>query len=141
MLPFLLIQTRSDDSVAADEVRSSTVLGGFGPGELATLRLDQVVSAAGPSSGGTADLDWAQVLARHSGVIVGGSPFTSSDPDEFKPDLQIVVEAELRRLLDVVDRPGVPFLGACYGSAQLGLHQGATMDGPSGNRPGPSSCA
>ncbi|MBB5747712.1 hypothetical protein GGQ69_000001, partial [Micrococcus sp. TA1] len=31
MLPFLLIQTRADDAVAADEVRSTTVLGGFGP--------------------------------------------------------------------------------------------------------------
>lgn len=128
VLPFLLIQTRSDDSVAADEVRSTTVLGRFGSGELAPLRLDRVVAAAGPSSGGSADLDWEEILARHSGVIVGGSPFTSSDPDEFKPDLQIGVEAELRRMLDVVIDRDVPFLGACYGVGTLGLHQGATVD-------------
>ena len=136
MLPFLLIQTRSDDAVAADEVRSTTLLGGFGPGELVTLRLDQVVAAAGPSSGGTVDLDWAQLVARHSGVIVGGSPFTSSDPDEFKSDLQIVVEAELRRLVDVVLDRDVPFLGACYGVGTLGLHQGATVDGTFGEPAG-----
>lgn len=128
MLPFLLIQTRSDDSVAADEVRSTTLLGGFGPEELTTLRLDRVVAAAGPSSGGSADLDWDEVLAGHSGVIVGGSPFTSSDPDEFKSDLQAAVEAELRRMLDVVIDRDAPFLGACYGVGTLGLHQGATVD-------------
>ncbi|HEY4614787.1 MAG TPA: glutamine amidotransferase [Citricoccus sp.] len=128
MLPFLLIQTRADDAVAADELRSTTALGGFAPGELTALRLDRAVSAAGPSSGGTPDVDWDELLARHSGVIVGGSPFTSSDPDEFKADLQIVVEAQLRRMLDVVLDRDVPFLGACYGVGTLGLHQGATVD-------------
>lgn len=136
MLPFLLIQTRSDDAVAADEVRSTTELGGFGEGELVTLRLDQHVAAAGPSSGGTADLDWEAILDRHSGVIVGGSPFTSSDPDEFKSDAQIVAEAELRRMLDVVMDRDVPFLGACYGVGTLGLHQGATVDGTFGEPAG-----
>ncbi|QCU78866.1 glutamine amidotransferase [Citricoccus sp. SGAir0253] len=136
MLPFLLVQTRSDDAVAADEVRSTTALGGFAPGELVPLRLDRAVAAAGPSSGGTADLDWEDLVSRHSGVIVGGSPFTSSDPEEFKSDLQVVVEAELRRLLDVVMDRDVPFLGACYGVGTLGLHQGASVDATYGEPAG-----
>lgn len=122
MLPFLLIQTRADDAVAADELRSTTALGGFGPGELDVLRLDRVLDAGDPAP------DWTALLPGHSGVIVGGSPFTSSDPEELKSDLQVAVEAELGRLLDVVMARDLPFLGACYGVGTLGLHQGARVD-------------
>ncbi|MEW1981636.1 glutamine amidotransferase [Citricoccus sp. NPDC079358] len=136
MLPFLLIQTRADDAVAADEVRSTTALGGFADGELTPLRLDRLVAAARPSSGGTADVDWEALLGRHSGVVVGGGPFNSSDPEELKSDLQVAVEAELRRMLDVVLDRDIPFLGACYGVGTLGLHQGATVDGTYGEPAG-----
>lgn len=130
MLPFLLIQTRADDPVAADELRSTTGLGGFGPGELTALRLDRVLDAGGPAP------DWAAALDGHSGVIVGGSPFNSSDPDELKSGLQLSVEAELRRLLDVVLEKDVPFLGACYGVGTLGSHQGALVDATYGEPAG-----
>ncbi|MGM7666384.1 glutamine amidotransferase [Microbacterium sp. A93] len=130
MLPFLLIQTRADDPVAADELRSTTELGGFAPGELTTLRLDRALAAGGPAP------DWAAVLAGHSGVIVGGSPFNSSDPEESKSGLQLAVEAELGRLLDVVMARDVPFLGACYGIGTLGLHQGARVDSTYGEPAG-----
>ncbi|NUL45653.1 glutamine amidotransferase [Cellulosimicrobium funkei] len=130
MLPFLLIQTRADDAVAADEVRSTTELGGFDAGELTALRLDRVLAA------GERAPDWAAILAGHSGVIVGGSPFNSSDPDELKSDLQVTVEAELGRLLDTVLDRDVPFLGACYGVGTLGLHQGARVDSTYGEPAG-----
>lgn len=130
MLPFLLIQTRADDAVAADERRSTTELGGFRAGELATLRLDRALVGGGPAP------DWAAVLARHSGVIVGGSPFNSSDPEETKSGLQLAVEAALGRLLDEVVARDVPFLGACYGVGTLGLHQGARVDSTYGEPAG-----
>lgn len=143
MLPFLLIQTRSDDSAAADELRSTTELGGFAEGQLTALRLDQEMAAcvSAPGTDQRPDHDWAQRLAEHSGVILCGSPFNSSDPDELKSDLQLAVEAELRRMLDVVVAQDVPFMGACYGVGTLGLHQGAVVDGTYGEPAGVVSVA
>src|SRR5699024_11844404 len=44
-------------------------------------------------------------LADYSGVIVGGSPFNSSDPEQSKSPVQRRVEGELTTLLDeIVDR-------------------------------------
>jgi GMP synthase (glutamine-hydrolysing) len=70
------------------------------------------------------DLD----LSDYSGAIVGGSPFTSSDPAEHKSAAQHRVEHELRLLLDRIVPADFPFLGACYGVGTLGLHQGAVID-------------
>ncbi|GAA1354371.1 glutamine amidotransferase [Falsarthrobacter nasiphocae] len=120
MLPFLLIQTREDDDVAADELRSTTALGGFAPGELEPLRLEQAV-LSGP-------VDWETLLDTHSGVILGGSPFNTMDADELKGDLQRACEAELRRLLDLVVPRDYPFFGACYGVSTLGVYAGGTVD-------------
>ncbi len=67
-------------------------------------------------------------LSEYSGVIVGGSPFTSSDPAEKKSDTQHRVERELAGLLDRIVAEDFPFLGACYGVGTLGRHQGALID-------------
>src|SRR5450830_522770 len=67
-------------------------------------------------------------LECYSGVIVGGSPFTSSDPAEDKTDVQHRVERDLFALLDRIVAEDFPFLGACYGVGTLGLHQGAVID-------------
>ena len=67
-------------------------------------------------------------LADYSGVIVGGSPFTSSDPAGQKSEAQHRVERELSALLDRIVADDFPFLGACYGVGTLGLHQGAVID-------------
>ena len=71
---------------------------------------------------GSVDLpDW-------SGILLGGGPFNSSDPEELKSPVQRRVEADLRRLLDRVISADFPFLGACYGIGTLGSHQGAVID-------------
>lgn len=138
MLPFLLIQTRADDSAVADELRSTTELGAFGPGQLAALRLDRQLApfVEGEAGAERPEYDWASIVQEHSGVILCGSPYNSSDPQELKSDLQVAVEAELRRLLDVVMEKDTPFLGACYGVGTLGLHQGATVDSTYGESAG-----
>lgn len=156
MLPFLLIQTRDDDAVVADELRSTAELGGFGPGQLAQLQLDRIFAedprpaTGAPEPGDEADsplasseqqappaLDWPAILQAHSGVILCGSPFNSSDPEESKSALQRRVEAELRRMLDEVVRRDYPFFGACYGVGTLGLHQGAVVDRTFSEEAGP----
>jgi GMP synthase (glutamine-hydrolysing) len=113
--PFLLLATRADDAAADGEYASFCRFAGLRPDQLHRVRLE--ATAMPP-----VDLDeW-------SGIIVGGSPFCTSDPEDEKSDTQRRVERELSALLDeVVDRD-FPFLGACYGIGTLGVHRGGTVD-------------
>ena len=115
MLPFLLLASRAEDAAADDEYAAYLRYGGLEERELRRVRLE-----AAPLP----DLD----LADYSGVIVGGSPFTSSDPPEQKSPVQHRVERELSGLLDELVARDFPFLGACYGVGTLGTHQGAVID-------------
>jgi GMP synthase (glutamine-hydrolysing) len=115
MLPFLLLASRAEDAAADDEYAAYLRYGGLEERELQRVRLE-----AEPLP----ELD----LSRYSGVIVGGSPFTSSDPPEHKSEVQHRVEQELSGLLDQLVARDFPFLGACYGVGTLGRHQGAVID-------------
>ncbi|PTT59616.1 glutamine amidotransferase [Arthrobacter sp. HMWF013] len=115
MKPFLLLASRAEDAAAEDEYAAYLRYGQLAPEQLHRIRLE---SAPLP------DLD----LAGYSGVIVGGSPFTSSDPPDQKSATQHRVERELAALLDRLVDLDFPFLGACYGVGTLGRHQGAVID-------------
>ena len=115
MKPFLLLASRAEDAAAKDEYAAYLRYGGLAPEQLHRIRLE-----AGPLP----ELD----LAAYSGVIVGGSPFTSSDPADQKSATQLRVERELAGLLDRIVDQDFPFLGACYGVGTLGTHQGAVID-------------
>jgi len=113
--PFLLLATRPEDDVADAEYDAFVRFGGLTDGELTRVRLEAAPLPA-------LDLDDC------SGIIVGGSPFTSSDPDQDKTPVQRRVEAELGALVAEVVRRDVPFLGACYGVGTLGRYQGGVVD-------------
>jgi GMP synthase (glutamine-hydrolysing) len=113
--PFLLLASRAEDKAAEEEYEAYLRYGGLEPAQLRRIRME-----AGPLP----DLD----LSDYSGVIVGGSPFTSSDPADHKSAAQHRVERELSLLLDRIVPADFPFLGACYGVGTLGLHQGAVID-------------
>ncbi|GIG30774.1 glutamine amidotransferase [Cellulomonas marina] len=115
MKPFLLLATRADDVVADAEYAAVLRYGGLRPEELRRVRLEREPLP---------DLD----LGALSGVVVGGSPYCTSDPEETKGPVQQRVERELTALLDEVVARDVPFLGACYGVGTLGVHQGGTVD-------------
>ncbi|MFJ6076853.1 glutamine amidotransferase [Pseudarthrobacter sp. NPDC092419] len=115
MLPFLLLASRAEDTAAEDEYAAYLRYCGLEPRELHRVRME-----AAPLP--------PLVLDRYSGIIVGGSPFTSSDPVEQKSAVQLRVEGELSHLLDAVVARDFPFLGACYGVGTLGTHQGAVID-------------
>jgi GMP synthase (glutamine-hydrolysing) len=90
-------------------------LSGLGEADLRRHRLERQPL-------GSVDLqDW-------SGILLGGGPFNSSDPESSKSPVQRRVEAELRGLLGRVIDADFPFLGACYGIGTLGSHQGAVVD-------------
>ena len=124
MKPFLLLATRTEDDAADEEYASFLRFGGLGEDQLHRVRLE---SAPLPP------VD----LADYSGVIVGGGPFNSSDPEESKSAVQLRVEAEMAKLLDDVVARDFPFLGACYGVGTLGRHQGAVVDHRYGEPVGP----
>jgi GMP synthase (glutamine-hydrolysing) len=113
--PFLLLATRADDAAADNEYATLLEFARLGERELRQLRLEQRPL-------GAIDLrDW-------SGILLGGGPFNSSDPEGSKSALQLRVETDLRGLLDRVVSADFPFLGACYGIGTLGSHQGAVVD-------------
>jgi GMP synthase (glutamine-hydrolysing) len=122
--PFLLLATRAEDAAADGEYEAFLRFGGLAERELRRVRLERAPLP---------ELD----LADWSGVILGGGPFNTSDPEEGKSPVQRRVEAELAGLLDRVVAAGLPFLGACYGVGTLGVHEGAVVDRRYGEPVGP----
>ncbi len=115
MKPFLLLATRAEDLAADEEYEAFLRFGGLGESELRRVRLER------RPLGGVR-------LEDYSGLIMGGSPFNSSDPPDAKSDVQRRVERELATLLDAVVAADFPMLGACYGVGTIGTHQGALVD-------------
>lgn len=115
MRPFLFLAVRPEDGPADDEYAAMLRCTGLDEPGLRRVRLEQ-----GPL--GDVDLDeW-------SGIVLGGGPFQSSDPEDDKSDVQRRVEADLYHLLDQVVPADFPFFGACYGIGTLGTHEGAVVD-------------
>ncbi|WP_426594852.1 glutamine amidotransferase [Cellulomonas sp. McL0617] len=115
MKPFLLLSSRAEDLAADGEHAAFLRFARLRSDELERVRMEAAPFL--PVS-----------LERYSGVIVGGSPYDASTPEQDKSSAQRRVEAEMSTLLDdIVDRD-FPFLGACYGVGTLGLHQGAVID-------------
>jgi GMP synthase (glutamine-hydrolysing) len=117
--PFLLVATRADDDVADAEYQAILHFGGLSAAQLVRVRLESA-----PLEELMPGLD----LAEFSGVILGGSPFTSTDPPGEKSPVQLRVEDELDRLIGDVLKHDVPFLGACYGVSTLGRYLGGVLD-------------
>lgn len=153
--PFLLVQTRPEEDAATAEEESVRRLGGYAGGRLSVLRLDRRVSEAGTdrvvadatdgaaalagegTEAGGGVVDWEAELDAVAGVILPGSPFTGSDPEESKSDLQRAVEAELGQLMALVIERQTPFLGCCYGVGTLGRAAGGVVDTTYRELPGP----
>jgi GMP synthase (glutamine-hydrolysing) len=122
--PFVLLSSRAEDVAAEHEYAAVLALTGLDPECLRWIRLE---AAPMPELR----------LDGYSGILLGGGPFTTTDPPEDKSPVQHRVEAELRTLLDEVAARDFPFLGACYGIGTLGVHQGGVVDRTYGE---PLSC-
>lgn len=115
VLPFLLLATRAEDDAAESEYRSFLRFSGLLEAHLHRIRVEQEPLPA-------------IRLEDYSGILLGGSPFNSSDPEDTKSVTQRRVERELGELLNRVVAEDFPFFGACYGVGTLGRHQGAVID-------------
>lgn len=124
MLPFLLVSTRPEDVIAAEEHETFCRFSGLDPDQLHQIRLEQDEEASRQLA--------AVDLSQYSGVFVGGSPFNTSHPQAEKTATQVRVELSLGDLLDRVMAQQIPFFGACYGVGTLGVHQGGVVDGTYG---------
>lgn len=66
-------------------------------------------------------------LDQYSGVIVGGSPFDISTPEQKKSAIQKKIEQSFKRLFDEIVPNDIPFLGACSGNGLLGSYLGTSI--------------
>lgn len=126
MRPFLLLATRLEDPVADTEYRTFCEFSGLAPELLHRVRLER-------------DPLPSLRLNDYAGILLGGGPFNSSDPEETKSPLQQRVEADLNRLLAEVTERDFPFLGACYGVGTLGRFMGGVVDRTYGEPVGPAT--
>ncbi len=117
--PFMMLATRPEDAVADAEFEAILRFSGLSPHELVRIRLESA-----PLDELLPDLD----LTAYSGVLMGGSPFTSTDPVAKKSATQLRVEIELVKVITDIVALDVPFLGACYGISTLGLFLGGVLD-------------
>ena len=114
-LPFLLLTSRLDDGLAAREREAFLRLTGLPDRRVVHVRMEQ-----GPFT----PLD----ASAHAGVVLGGSPYTVTDPEAQKSPEQRRVEAELTVFLRGLVDDGVPYLGLCYGIGATGLALGGVVD-------------
>ncbi|NNK62502.1 MAG: glutamine amidotransferase [Gemmatimonadetes bacterium] len=114
--PILLLQLRPETAASDSEYEAILRHGGLRPDAVERVRLDQTPFP---------DVD----LDAYSAILVGGSPFEVSMPDEEKSPLQKRIEAGFERLLDRVVASDFPFLGACSGNGLLGAWCGVSLSG------------
>ncbi len=111
-----MLAARADDEPADAEYEAFLLRTGLNESSLIRHRLE-----AEPMP--EIDLeDW-------SGIIVGGSPFNTSTPQEDKSRVQLRVEGELDALITRLLEADFPFMGACYGLGLLTRHEGGVVDG------------
>ena len=113
--PFLIMQLRPEDDTSDNEYAAFLHYGGLSAQDTRRLRIEK--------NGIPDDL----VLEDYSAVIVGGSPFDISTPQQDKSAIQKKIEEDFKRLFDVIVPNDIPFLGACSGNGLLGSYLGISI--------------
>ncbi len=113
--PVLILQLRPEDATSDSEYQAFLKYGEISEPDTKRLRIEK--------NGIPEDLS----LADYSSIIVGGSPFDISDPEQEKSAIQVKVENDFHRLLTKVVENDFPFLGACSGNGLLGAYLGTPI--------------
>jgi GMP synthase (glutamine-hydrolysing) len=106
--PILILQLRPEDITADSEYACFLKYGQVKAADTCRLRIEK--------NGIPDDLN----LDDYSAIIVGGSPFDISTPENKKSAIQKKIEADFDRLVKQVVTRDFPFLGACSGNGLLG---------------------
>ena len=125
MKPFLILQLRPEDEASDSEFDAFLRHGGLSPDEVVRVQLDREPFPEPALSG-------------FSAILVGGSPFEVSTPEDRKSVQQRRIEDGFSALLDEVVARDFPFLGACSGNGLLGSHCGVSMSGRFSEPVGPT---
>jgi GMP synthase (glutamine-hydrolysing) len=112
--PFLILQLRPEDDTSDSEFEAILKYGGLDEHHSRRIRIEKT---------GIPDVS----LDDYSAVIVGGSPFDISTPEQDKSAIQKKIEADFHRLLDEIVTKDFPFLGACSGCGLLGSYLKTTI--------------
>jgi GMP synthase (glutamine-hydrolysing) len=114
MKRILVLQLRPEDETSDNEYEAFLHRGKMLPEETERIRIEKH---------GIPQIDFDKYAA----ILVGGSPFDISTPEEQKTTIQKRIEGDFTELLnEIIDRD-FPFLGACSGNGLLGRHCGATI--------------
>jgi GMP synthase (glutamine-hydrolysing) len=112
--PFLILQLRPEDDTSNNEFEAILKYGQLTPAETHRLRIENT---------GIPELS----LTDYAAVIVGGSPFDISTPQDQKQPIQQRIETDFHRLFDEIVGHDIPFLGACSGCGLLGSYLGTPI--------------
>ena len=110
--PVLILQLRPEDTTSDSEYACLLKYGGLRAGDTCRKR-HGIPDNLNPEE--------------YSAIIVGGSPFDISTPEDRKSAIQKKIEAGFNRLLEQVVALDFPFLGACSGNGLLGSYLGTTV--------------
>ncbi len=113
--PILILQLRPEDATSDSEYGRFLKYGGLRAKDTRRIRIEEL--------GIPEDLDPDDYCA----IIVGGSPFDISTPENKKSKIQKKIEADFNRLLKHVVARDMPFLGACSGNGLLGNYLGTPI--------------
>ncbi len=113
--PILILQLRPEDTTSDSEYACFLKYGGLRAEDTRRIRIE--------THGIPNDLN----LENYSAIIVGGSPFDISTPQNEKSPIQVKIEADFNRLLEQVVTQDFPFLGACSGNGLLGNYLGTSI--------------
>ena len=113
--PVLILQLRPEDATSDSEYGCFLKYGGLRAEDTRRMRIERL--------GIPDDLN----LDDYSAIIVGGSPFDISNPENRKTQIQKKIEADFNKLLEQVVTRDIPFLGACSGNGLLGLYLGTPI--------------
>jgi GMP synthase (glutamine-hydrolysing) len=109
-----MLQMRPEDETTRSEFEAFLRVGGLGPHEVHRIRLEKEPIP---------EID----IHYYSAIIVGGSPFDVSIPEEKKSLVQKRIEHFFIGLFNQVVPEDFPFFGACSGSGHLGKYCGSTI--------------
>ena len=115
--PVLILQLRPEDDTSDSEYAAFLKYGRLEAADTRRIRIEKI---------GIPELS----LDDYAAVIVGGSPFDISTPQQRKSAIQLRIESDFRRLFDKIVARDFPFLGACSGCGLLGSY----LDTPISNR-------
>jgi len=113
--PILILQLRPENITADSEYACFLRYGQLKAEDTRRIRIEKT------GIPGNIELD------DYSAIIVGGSPFDISTPENKKTGIQKKIEADFNRLLQQVVSRDFPFLGACSGNGLLGLYLGTAI--------------